>query len=124
MIRRPPRSTLFPYTTLFRSVRLSLAAVDTGHPDTLHLQLPALLRLRPPRGGLLAVPALAAGFVGAVGGSRLYGPGGRRHPALYPHGDRVPNEQGVYGAAHLDRLLVLPGQHGDLAASRRPPRML
>src|SRR5260370_14383637 len=25
MIRRPPRSTLFPYTTLFRSVRASLA---------------------------------------------------------------------------------------------------
>src|SRR3712207_8002798 len=25
MIRRPPRSTLFPYTTLFRSNRLSLA---------------------------------------------------------------------------------------------------
>src|SRR5258707_1769632 len=26
MIRRPPRSTLFPYTTLFRSPRLSLPA--------------------------------------------------------------------------------------------------
>src|SRR3712207_7140947 len=26
MIRRPPRSTLFPYTTLFRSHRLPLAA--------------------------------------------------------------------------------------------------
>src|SRR5256885_11110281 len=26
MIRRPPRSTLFPYTTLFRSVRHGLAA--------------------------------------------------------------------------------------------------
>src|SRR5256885_8375691 len=26
MIRRPPRSTLFPYTTLFRSVTLSKAA--------------------------------------------------------------------------------------------------
>src|SRR5260370_4020180 len=25
MIRRPPRSTLFPYTTLFRSARLDLA---------------------------------------------------------------------------------------------------
>src|SRR2546425_8225148 len=25
MIRRPPRSTLFPYTTLFRSRRLSIA---------------------------------------------------------------------------------------------------
>src|SRR3712207_7274601 len=29
MIRRPPRSTLFPYTTLFRSVFL------TGQPDLL-----------------------------------------------------------------------------------------
>src|SRR3712207_8962407 len=28
MIRRPPRSTLFPYTTLFRSVRLARHAVD------------------------------------------------------------------------------------------------
>src|SRR2546430_8916552 len=27
MIRRPPRSTLFPYTTLFRSLGMSLAAV-------------------------------------------------------------------------------------------------
>src|SRR2546421_1582286 len=26
MIRRPPRSTLFPYTTLFRSIGLHLAA--------------------------------------------------------------------------------------------------
>src|SRR2546430_5110659 len=30
MIRRPPRSTLFPYTTLFRS--LLLAARDLAHP--------------------------------------------------------------------------------------------
>src|SRR3712207_8643269 len=28
MIRRPPRSTLFPYTTLFRSYRCDLVAVD------------------------------------------------------------------------------------------------
>src|SRR2546422_7872994 len=28
MIRRPPRSTLFPYTTLFRSLRLSSLLVD------------------------------------------------------------------------------------------------
>src|SRR2546430_11208385 len=27
MIRRPPRSTLFPYTTLFRSVALTLSLV-------------------------------------------------------------------------------------------------
>src|SRR2546422_8325127 len=28
MIRRPPRSTLFPYTTLFRSVQQALATVQ------------------------------------------------------------------------------------------------
>src|SRR5260370_28248599 len=27
MIRRPPRSTLFPYTTLFRSTRLEVAVI-------------------------------------------------------------------------------------------------
>src|SRR5260370_16473073 len=29
MIRRPPRSTLFPYTTLFRSVNLALPMVTS-----------------------------------------------------------------------------------------------
>src|SRR2546430_11568965 len=28
MIRRPPRSTLFPYTTLFRSLRVNLVPLD------------------------------------------------------------------------------------------------
>src|SRR3712207_5890995 len=32
MIRRPPRSTLFPYTTLFRS---SIDLVDCYHPQTI-----------------------------------------------------------------------------------------
>src|SRR2546422_4874635 len=30
MIRRPPRSTLFPYTTLFRSHSRQIAATTTG----------------------------------------------------------------------------------------------
>src|SRR2546430_6702466 len=30
MIRRPPRSTLFPYTTLFRSLRLGLGQGSRG----------------------------------------------------------------------------------------------
>src|SRR2546427_3449386 len=33
MIRRPPRSTLFPYTTLFRSVKPGPACIDTDRPD-------------------------------------------------------------------------------------------
>src|SRR4051794_41541434 len=32
MIRRPPRSTLFPYTTLFRSVRFESSSVPTTLP--------------------------------------------------------------------------------------------
>src|SRR3712207_7725043 len=41
MIRRPPRSTLFPYTTLFRSEEGGRGADDEAHvvpaPDRLHL---------------------------------------------------------------------------------------
>src|SRR2546430_12372300 len=31
MIRRPPRSTLFPYTTLFRSADLEAVGAELGH---------------------------------------------------------------------------------------------
>src|SRR2546427_7443916 len=55
MIRRPPRSTLFPYTTLFRSwsVSPSLAflAGDVHVLEEIHLDLleaVALTRLAPP----------------------------------------------------------------------------
>src|SRR5258708_19535386 len=37
MIRRPPRSTLFPYTTLFRSIT---AALIQRHPDRFDAALP------------------------------------------------------------------------------------
>src|SRR2546429_7177154 len=33
MIRRPPRSTLFPYTTLFRSAQAKPRALDRRHID-------------------------------------------------------------------------------------------
>src|SRR2546430_5696378 len=51
MIRRPPRSTLFPYTTLFRSVLREVPAVRgpgaprdgrVGHLPRLGLVLPAV----------------------------------------------------------------------------------
>src|SRR3712207_8054356 len=64
MIRRPPRSTLFPYTTLFRSGRVR------GFPDSLlprrragrerHLTIPAVPSdgggSRPPRPGDALLP--------------------------------------------------------------------
>src|SRR5256885_4950230 len=37
MIRRPPRSTLFPYTTLFRSLLERMAAASGGHPLSISL---------------------------------------------------------------------------------------
>src|SRR2546430_3317019 len=45
MIRRPPRSTLFPYTTLFRSLRKSRSGgTDLQALDVLRLADAALLR--------------------------------------------------------------------------------
>src|SRR3712207_7830907 len=37
MIRRPPRSTLFPYTTLFRSAHAFVAGYDLSTPGGLRL---------------------------------------------------------------------------------------
>src|SRR3712207_8772751 len=66
MIRRPPRSTLFPYTTLFRSRREArrrpaladgpAAACRSGAVDGLDLHLPARIPAPP----LLAARAHAA----------------------------------------------------------------
>src|SRR2546427_5839650 len=39
MIRRPPRSTLFPYTTLFRSIFEHKPELVAGHKDAEHLDL-------------------------------------------------------------------------------------
>src|SRR5256885_1323661 len=44
MIRRPPRSTLFPYTTLFRSPGACRARAGTMHAMTQSKPLPALNR--------------------------------------------------------------------------------
>src|SRR5256885_11162023 len=57
MIRRPPRSTLFPYTTLFRSWQLGarvvvLPVVPFG-VNTLQLDIPLCLNLNPSTQALL-----------------------------------------------------------------------
>src|SRR3712207_8279345 len=43
MIRRPPRSTLFPYTTLFRSGVRRVARVDDGDAGAVRVRAEALL---------------------------------------------------------------------------------
>src|SRR5256885_6300713 len=85
MIRRPPRSTLFPYTTLFRSHQI--ARTQPGH-------LPALAHL-----GLaleqIAQPQLVAGMQAQVGCVAHPAVAGRRHgtdlqQSQGPHGQRGP----------------------------------
>src|SRR3712207_7297702 len=62
MIRRPPRSTLFPYTTLFRSLRRG--------EDALDVRAPLLSRPRDPGAGRVG---LRAGAVRAADGHSEYG---------------------------------------------------
>src|SRR2546426_7040298 len=53
MIRRPPRSTLFPYTTLFRSTGKTLdrlREVFTRYPTKAAAMLPALWLVQETRG--------------------------------------------------------------------------
>src|SRR2546430_12931840 len=75
MIRRPPRSTLFPYTTLFRSGTVR-----------------ALVRPpRPPRGWLhppLSAPARAAPALGGIGAAGLLDEEGCHRASLDKSGDR------------------------------------
>src|SRR3712207_7437323 len=55
MIRRPPRSTLFPYTTLFRSFTAQAALAAAGDPEAMALDedfLEALEYGMPPTGGM------------------------------------------------------------------------
>src|SRR3712207_7439906 len=54
MIRRPPRSTLFPYTTLFRSIQNSAVPVYCAH-DPLRPHGPYRTRT-PPHAGLRRRP--------------------------------------------------------------------
>src|SRR2546427_8859932 len=56
MIRRPPRSTLFPYTTLFRS-GMVIRAIRSRIPSIEELNLPQVLKdvIMTPRGLVLVV---------------------------------------------------------------------
>src|SRR3712207_8038127 len=56
MIRRPPRSTLFPYTTLFRSLTAALALAEHGVRTLVVERRPALSSL--PRATLVSTRSM------------------------------------------------------------------
>src|SRR6266496_6852122 len=106
MIRRPPRSTLFPYTTLFRSLlghgrdRVPVRAVLAVHPGVRRL------------GGL---PARGAEGPAGAGEAQP----GTRADARRPHRARGPGRADLL-AAVLERPEVQPPQLRALAADHDP----
>src|SRR2546427_10389123 len=85
MIRRPPRSTLFPYTTLFRSIRVGLG--DRRH-------LGGALGAADRDGPSSAAGSGGSGWVGwdlcGVRGPHLLGPAPDEHAIRPPDGLRSP----------------------------------
>src|SRR3712207_8708811 len=75
MIRRPPRSTLFPYTTLFRSLgstaaRLKLKGIDGGPHKRRSMRINSMQREEPYLGLTYALPPQRWGFFwGCTGGA-------------------------------------------------------
>src|SRR3712207_8180308 len=58
MIRRPPRSTLFPYTTLFRSYEENEIVLDAGEAALFYSD--GLVEAHDPKGEMFGFPRLRA----------------------------------------------------------------
>src|SRR3712207_74748 len=105
MIRRPPRSTLFPYTTLFRSHEAFGTGLALERPEQIiafqdHMVLADE-----------SFPHVRGQMVPAV---RDLHEAHRRFAATYPvrHHGQLPNERGAEGICHtiMAEKYALPGQ--------------
>src|SRR3712207_1763367 len=104
MIRRPPRSTLFPYTTLFRSTGHRLAVVHPAHPHR-----PVVLHGGDVRGRPARPSPWGATGDGPGGGRRPIGPLGppdaRLLRVVHRHGREACPELAQRGHPPLARVL-------------------
>src|SRR3712207_9532206 len=117
MIRRPPRSTLFPYTTLFRS-EVVLGRLERAKEDN---QFP----MQPPRAlyEIRRVLGREDILISDVGLHKLWI--GRMFPAYEPNTVLIANGLAGMGfavpagiAAKLDRKSVVEGKRVDLGGCR------
>src|SRR3712207_9038614 len=92
MIRRPPRSTLFPYTTLFRSARVVERPTT---PDYLRTAFDDFVELHGDRafaddpavvGGIAAIGGPTGGVIGQEKGHTVREPAARNFGMLHPEG--------------------------------------
>src|SRR5438132_4052766 len=126
MIRRPPRSTLFPYTTLFRSVEdVDLLDAETLGPLRAHRALDVVGR---DRAEIVREPARTVDLRLAGGGPALLGQSGvgvgRRdlgHVGAVGDGDRNLGGARVVGADVGDRQRVADGLVRVLGLDRAVP---
>src|ERR1035441_2891897 len=116
MIGRPPRSTLFPYTTLFRSVRLRLAN-DSGwqHPRTLDFN-PKTLNLK-----LTLMPVPVISVVQMRQWENATWAAGRSPAAVIKNVGRLLARRALDLTRPGDTILILAGR-GHNGADARPPR--
>src|SRR2546422_10270554 len=91
MIRRPPRSTLFPYTTLFRS--LGPAPLHQNQGDTVAVQQIEQLRADPAALAELDRPTQAGGGAGPKSGDPVPSGPAELRPELHPQGGPLVAEQ-------------------------------
>src|SRR3989441_6163309 len=99
MIRRPPRSTLFPYTTLFRSI------AEDGRPELLVHEDARLVSGHAGRHG--GREAIVDHPFGGSDLSRLLG-GQPPLPAEHPRLERAAVVEGQ----HIEGVVEAEGQHG------------
>src|SRR3712207_8207263 len=94
MIRRPPRSTLFPYTTLFRSVDVITGTIKANFPTRISFQVTSKIDSRTILGEMGAEQLLGQGDM-------LYMAGGGRITRV--HGPFVSDTEVEKVVAHLKR---------------------
>src|SRR2546421_6334471 len=111
MIRRPPRSTLFPYTTLFRSIQIERQDPVLGQDE-----------LEPERGGRLLelTDRTTRGREIQILGELLGDGAGAPQPVAVPPRRADGGPESV-GAVHAERVRDLGGVDPDV---RTKPRIL
>src|SRR6266498_379924 len=109
MIRRPPRSTLFPYTTLFRFPVRSVTIELFRSPGGARLSFGPLRRSRRGSGGRWRAAWLVTWAGGTVTTRRRARPAARRPvPAAPPAGVRPGGRAGGGGPGRGRRLRLRP----------------